>query len=71
MNVEEYRKFMNDNRITVKEMASVIDMDESTWYRKIQKNGDNFTIKEMNTMIDAFKIPLDIAANIFFNEELA
>lgn len=71
MNVKAYKEYMNDNSISPKQMANAAGIDESTWYRKMQREGESFTIKEMNAMIAAFDIPLNIATIIFFNEELA
>lgn len=71
MNAEKLRKFMNVNNIEPDEMAEAAGVSLSTWYRKMQKNGDAFSVKEMNKMILKSKMTKDEAADIFFNEKIA
>lgn len=71
MNTEALKTFMETTGISAKQMANVIGVDISTWYRKLQTNGDSFTIREMNTMIRRCNMSTAEAANIFFNEKLA
>lgn len=71
MNTEALKTFMETAGISAKQMANVIGVDVSTWYRKLQTNGDSFTIREMNTMIRRCNMSTVEAANIFFNEKLA
>ena len=54
--------------VTMKKLAEILGIDESTLYRKI-KAGGAFSRSEINTMIPVLKItkPMDI----FFTEELA
>ena len=71
MNAEKLKTFMTLNRIEPEEMAEAADMSLSTWYRKMQRKGDTFSVKEMNAMIQKGKMTKDEAAEIFFNEKLA
>ena len=54
--------------VTVKELSDMLDIDESTFYRKL-KMGGAFTRKEINDMISILHIsnPMDI----FFTDRLA
>ncbi len=54
--------------VTMKELAKLLGIDESTLYRKI-KAGGAFSRKEINTMIPVLKIEKPM--EIFFTEELA
>lgn len=49
---------------TKKELAQVLEIEESTLWRKIKNNG-SFTRKEINTIIDFLQI--DDPMIIFFN----
>lgn len=51
-----------------KDLAKHLNIDESTLYRKMQKDG-NFTRKEINQMIKVLDI--DNPKEIFFADELA
>lgn len=41
--------------ITAKELAGKLEINEATFYRKLQRDGD-FSRKEINTMIEVLKI---------------
>ena len=71
MNVEKMKRFMKERGLTAAEMAQVVGINESTWFRKINRNGDTLTVREMNLIIHAFGIAKSEAAEIFFNEKLA
>lgn len=71
MNIEKMTEFMKEKNLKPEDMAKAADVDISTWYRKMQRNGDTLNIKEMNLIINAFNIPTNRAASIFFDETLA
>lgn len=71
MNAEKLKGYMKKNGISPEELAPAANMDISTWYRKLQKHGDSFTVKEMNEIIHFSKMKLSDAAEIFFDEKLA
>ena len=52
MNIDKMKEFMKERGLTAKDMARVINVNESTWFRKVNKNGDTVTVKEMNLIID-------------------
>ena len=69
MNAEKLKGYMKQNGISPEELAPAANMDISTWYRKLQKHGDSFTVKEMNEIILFSKMKLSDAAEIFFDED--
>lgn len=64
------RKYMENHNITPARMAEAAGIDISTWYRKMQKSGETFTVKEMNAMIEGAHMDKGEAAEIFFDEHL-
>lgn len=54
--------------VTTAELANALDIDVSTFYRKLKNNGQ-FTREEIATMIKVLKI--DNPSEIFFTNELA
>lgn len=54
--------------VTGKELAKALDINEATFYRKVQRDGD-FTRKEINIIIQVLKI--ENPEEIFFADELA
>ena len=71
MNANALKEYMNKLEVTPVELAGELKMNVSTWYRKIGRAGDNFTVKEMTEIISFLKMPRDNAAKIFFDERLA
>ena len=56
------------NGVTAKQLCEALDIDESTFYRKLKNNGQ-FTREEIATMIKVLKI--ENPSEIFFINELA
>ncbi len=48
MNTTEVKKRMKDKGITGEAMAKQLGMDPSTYYRKMQKNGAEFSAMDIN-----------------------
>lgn len=71
MNIERMKQFMKEHDLTPKDMAKAAKINESTWFRKVNRDGDTLTVKEMNMIISAFHMDKVEAADIFFNEKLA
>ena len=49
MQAERVQQMMKEKKISVKAMAEALDMDVSTYYRKMQKNGDGFNAVDLLT----------------------
>ena len=47
MNTEKVKRRMEDMNITVATMAMELGMDPSTYYRKMQKNGEEFSALDL------------------------
>lgn len=56
---------------TKSEVASYIQMDESTFYRKMSRNGSTFTVDQACRIAEMLEIDADTAQNIFFAKTLA
>ena len=48
MNTVVVKQRMKDRHITGEMMAKELGMDPSTYYRKMQKNGDDFSVMDLN-----------------------
>lgn len=48
MNTTEVKKRMKDKGITGEAMAKALGMNPATYYRKMQKNGDEFSAVDLN-----------------------
>ena len=47
MNTQAVKKRMEDMHISVGTMSRELGMDQSTYYRKMQKNGDEFSALDL------------------------
>lgn len=56
---------------TKAEVAKSIQMDESTFYRKMGRNGSTFTVEQACRITETLGIDADTAQNIFFARTLA
>lgn len=56
---------------TVEEVANAMDVSPSTFYRKLQSNGDAFTIKDADTIAKYLNLNAEEASSIFFTQYVA
>lgn len=49
MNVQKIKGRMTELEITGREMADELGMDSSTYYRKMKKNGEDFSVADLYT----------------------
>ena len=49
MQAVRVQQMMKEKKISVKAMAEALGMDVSTYYRKMQKNGDGFNAVDLLT----------------------
>jgi hypothetical protein len=52
--------------LNAEELSVIINKDRATFYRKLNSDGDNFTIKEANLIVNALELTSDEATAIFF-----
>jgi hypothetical protein len=71
MNVNKLKGKIVENGFTVGSFAESIGMDRSTLYRKMNKNGDTFTIKEVKIICCKLELTDDEALAIFFSQCVA
>ncbi len=71
MNINKLRGKIIENGMTVNDVASYIGMDRSTFYRKLNNEGETFTIKEVNLIRDVLNLTVDEAVSIFFTNIVA
>ncbi len=56
---------ISENRCSITELAMKIGIGRSTLYRKLN-GGSNFTVKEVNSIVDALQLSKDESSDIFF-----
>lgn len=68
VNVQGLEQSMKDAKIGKGQMAAAIGIDQATFYRKMQSNGEKITVGEMHKMIGVLEMSVDHAASIFLFE---
>lgn len=71
VNILKLKGKLVENNMTIKELAKVINVNESTVYRKFNNNGDTLTIKEAELISVALKLNRDEINSIFFVDIVA
>lgn len=64
MNTAEVKQRMKDKHITGEMMARELGMDPSTYYRKMQKNGEDFSAVDLNVFKRMLELEGQEALNI-------
>lgn len=54
---------------TAEALAVAIGINRSTFYRKMKKDGESFTVEEMNKIVNALQLNKDDAVAIFFDKK--
>lgn len=67
-NMDVLRGKMAERRVTREEMAKLVGMDASTFYRKMKSEGISFTVGEMHKIVEVLNLTPDEASTIFLWE---
>ena len=57
--------------MTILSISKELNMDRSTFYRKMNEDGTYFTIKEVNIMINKLHLSFSDVQDIFFDKLVA
>ena len=71
MQIAKLNQAITEKGFSKEAIAAALKINQSTLYRKLNNNGDSFTVKEANAIKDFLSLTDEEAANIFFNEKLA
>ena len=67
MNTQMLKGKIVEAGTTQEAIADSIGMDRSTFYRKMKRMGNTFTVAEMNGMVKSIPLSKEDAVTIFFN----
>ena len=65
INISLLKYKMAKMQLSHSEMAQKLGIDASTFYRKLQSNGENFTVGQMHKIVEALNLSGDEARSIF------
>lgn len=71
MDVTLLRAKMQERRMSVSDLAVHIGIDDSTFYRKLNENGEKFTVAQARAMATVLELSPEDTTAIFFSKKLA
>lgn len=71
VNINKLKGRIIESGMNVEKVAELIGMDKSTLYRKINSNGESFTIKEADLIANALNLTYHEVNAIFFSQFVA
>ncbi|NCB52511.1 MAG: XRE family transcriptional regulator [Clostridia bacterium] len=63
--IQKLKEKIVEKNTTQEAVADAINIDRSTFYRKMKANGSRFSIGEVHRIIDALPLTKEEAVNIF------
>lgn len=70
-NVDKLKGAIKEKRLSPEKVADLIGIDKSTMYRKLNNGGDEFTIKQADSISQVLGLSADEAQAIFFSQYVA
>lgn len=65
VNIEKLREKMAEKNVSNEDMAKLMGIDASTFYRKLKSDGTNFTVGQMHTIADVLGLSNEDTTSIF------
>lgn len=66
MDAARLKKALADRNITVEAISVAIGIDPSTYYRKMNSDGETFTLRQAKKIVSELKLSSEEASEIFF-----
>lgn len=69
VNVLKLKGKIVERQMTQEGVAHDIGIDRSSFYRKMKKGGETFTVADIHSMVDTLQLDTNEIMDIFFDEE--
>ena len=66
VNVSKLKGKIVESGYSIDELSYKIGIDKATFYRKLNSNGENFSVREANAIVKELKMNGEEAVSIFF-----
>lgn len=66
MNTRKLKAKLVENDVSVADLATILDVDKSTVYRKFNKSGEAFTVSDVDKIAKALCLTYNDINEIFF-----
>ena len=67
MDVFRFKKIVQDSGLSVADLCAALQIDVSTYYRKMNGGGETFTVAQAKTLARVLDIPPSEASEIFLS----
>ncbi|WP_017548618.1 helix-turn-helix domain-containing protein [Salinicoccus carnicancri] len=71
INTSKLKGIIVEKGTSQEEVAEAIGINRATFYRKMKRGGVNFTIGEIQKMVEVIPLTNEEAMSIFFNTKVA
>ena len=71
VNINKLKGKIVECGLSISELSTLIGVDKATFYRKINSEGKNFTIGEVDLIAKELKLNCDEVNSIFFSQFVA
>ena len=71
VNINKLKGKIVEKELTIEKLAKRIGIDRSTLYRRLDNNGETFTIREVNLICNELELTGREATEIFFSSNIA
>ncbi len=71
IDINKFKAIIIEKHSSIDDIALELGINKSTIYRKLQNNGDNFTIKEVGLISSLLHLTISEIINIFFANYVA
>lgn len=71
VNIDKLRGVIKEKRETVETLANAIGIDRATLYRRLNSGGEDFTVKEVDSITRYLNLDVETAMCIFFSSTVA
>lgn len=68
-NIDELKRKMSEREISKEAMANALGINPSTFYRKLQTAGENFTVGQMHRIAEILNLSREEVSLIFLEQD--
>nr|DAN57474.1 MAG TPA: Cro/C1-type HTH DNA-binding domain protein [Caudoviricetes sp.]DAP41850.1 MAG TPA: Cro/C1-type HTH DNA-binding domain protein [Caudoviricetes sp.] len=71
MNIRKLKAKLVERDVSIADLASILNVDKSTVYRKFNKSGESFTVSDVDKIAKALSLTYKDINEIFFTNVVA
>ena len=62
---------MKEKNVTIQQAAEAMNVNPTTFYRRIWNDGEKFTVTEVGRLVNLLELDFDQTKSVFFEDENA